>query len=162
MSLAPISMEKYMEFCHHHFAAANKTIDDGVVENVYARFNGTTSYLQKIMNIMFSMTPQKGICRIQDVDIAINTLLDLSSDTYESLLYQMPEKQRTVFTAIASEGEAKSIAGGAFVKKHHLHSASSVMSAIKGLLEKDFITEDKGVYRVYDYFFQIWLMRNKM
>ena len=43
------------------------------------------------------------------IDIAIKELLDFSSDTYETLLYQMPEKQRALFVAIASAGKAKAI-----------------------------------------------------
>ena len=45
------------------------------------------------------------------IDIAIKELLDFSSDTYETLLYQMPEKQRALFVAIASAGKAKTING---------------------------------------------------
>ena len=74
----------------------------------------------------------------------------------------MPEKQRIVFMAIAAEGKAKAISSGGFVRKYKLQSASSVSSAVKGLLEKDFITYDKGIYQVYDQFFQLWLQRNKL
>jgi hypothetical protein len=28
---------------------------------------------------------------------------------------------------------------------------------LKGLLEKDFVTMDKNMYYVYDYFFVLWL-----
>lgn len=44
-----------------------------------------------------------------------------------------------------------------FCKKYKLPSASSVSSAVKGLLEKDFITVDKGVYMAYDQFFVLWM-----
>ena len=46
------------------------------------------------------------------VDPAIDTYLQMSSEAYESLLKQMPEKQRDVFMAIAAEGQVKSISGG--------------------------------------------------
>ena len=69
----------------------------------------------------------------------------------------MPVKQRDVFLAIASEGNAKEVSGSAFVKKYGLTSSSSVASAVKGLLEKDFITNDLGTYSVYDKFFLMWL-----
>ena len=39
------------------------------------------------------------------VDEAIDFILSLSSDTYESLYYQMPEKQRMLFLAIAREDD---------------------------------------------------------
>lgn len=69
----------------------------------------------------------------------------------------MPEKQRDVFIALACEGKAKNVTSGAFVKKYRLRSASSVSSAIKGLLDKEFITVDRNVYSVYDQFFVLWL-----
>lgn len=33
-----------------------------------------------------------------------------------------------------------------FVRKYHLMSSISVVSAIRGLLEKDFITQNNGTY----------------
>ena len=90
---------------------------------------------------------------------AINYNLNMASDTYETLLRQMPEKQRNVFIAISAEGEARSVKSGAFAKKYHLPSPSSVNSALKGLLEKDFITQQDDAYVVYDKFFDLWLKK---
>lgn len=89
--------------------------------------------------------------------VIYNLLFIFASDTYESLYYQMPEKQRMLFLAIAKEGKASEVTGGKFINKHRLISASSVSSALKGLLEKDIITVDKNVYSVYDQFFSLWL-----
>ena len=162
INLPPISVDKYAEFCLKHFERVSKHLDTLVVTELYERFNGITSYMQKVMNILFSMTGTGEICIPSMIDTAINDLLDFSADTYDALLYQMPEKQRIVFIAIAAEGKAKAISSGDFVRKYKLQSASSVSSAVKGLLEKDFITYDKGIYQVYDQFFQLWLQRNKL
>ena len=62
-----------------------------------------------------------------------------------------------LFLAIAMEKRAKNISGSQFIHKYHLASSSSVVSAVRGLLEKDFITQENNEYYVYDYFFQIWL-----
>jgi len=57
-----------------------------------------------------------------------------------------------------AEGERRAREGRASsVQKYHLPSASSVVSAVKGLLEKDFITQTNNTYYVYDRFFQLWL-----
>ena len=45
-----------------------------------------------------------------------------------------------------------------FLQRHHL-TASTVQGAVKGLLEKDIITQDLGTYSVYDKFFAMWLMQ---
>jgi hypothetical protein len=37
-----------------------------------------------------------------------------------------------------------------------------VQGAIKGLLEKDFVTMELGTYSIYDRFFDIWLKRSMM
>ena len=72
----------------------------------------------------------------------------------------MPEKQKELLIAITKEGKAKAITSGAFIKKNRLASASSVQAALKGLLEKDFVTQEKGVYQIYDRFLGIWLKEN--
>ena len=96
---------------------------------------------------------------IDMIDSTVEQLLDFSADTYEAILYQMPEKQRDLLVSIALDGKAKNISGGDFVKKHRLLSPSSVLSAAKGLLEKDFITQDRNVYSVYDKLFELWIRR---
>jgi hypothetical protein len=162
INLAPISLEKYQEFCQTHFERNGKSLEGDVVPQLYERFEGITSYMQRTMNILYTMTPKGSTCIASMIDTAINDLLDLSSDTYETLLYQMPEKQRALFMAIAAAGKAKAINSSEFVRKYHLSSASSVASAAKGLLEKDFITNDKGTYQVYDLFFKLWLLKTKL
>ena len=111
------------------------------------------------MNILYMQTPEGKTCSIEQVQPAIDYLLELSSDTYESLFVQIPEKQRNLLLAIASERKANEVMSGAFVRKHRLPSASSVSVALKGLLEKDFITFDNGYYSIYDLFFQMWIER---
>ena len=61
--------------------------------------------------------------------------------------------------AIAIEGEVANVTSGAFARKYHLPSASSVNSAVKGLLVKDFITLGKNGYHAYDKLFALWVKR---
>lgn len=162
INLPPISLEKYTDFVMEKFEEAGKHIEKEVIENIYERFQGITSYMQRIMNLLFTYTAVGSTCKMQMVDSCIYELIDFSSDTYESLLYQMPEKQREVFLAIAKDDDVKNISSSTFVRKHSLVSASSVLSAVKGLLEKDFITQDKNTYSVYDKFFALWLKRKNI
>lgn len=158
-NLKPIPLDMYRTFAYEKFEQAGKHLADGVVECLYKRFDSITSYMQKIMNYLYQITLKGETCTLPMIDEAINYILDISSDTYEGMLYQMPEKQRNVFLAIGKDREVKGISGGEFAKRHHLPSPSSVVSAVKGLLEKDFITQDKNVYKIYDKFFQLWLER---
>ncbi len=157
MNLQPLDLEVYTNFCIGKFEQAGKHLDPDVVSTLYQRFNSVTSYMHRILNVLYSKTSEGETCTVPMVDDAIGFILSMSSDTYESLYYQMPEKQRMLFLAIAKEGKATMVTSGRFINKHRLNSASSVSSALKGLLEKDFITMDKNAYSVYDQFFSLWL-----
>jgi hypothetical protein len=91
------------------------------------------------------------------VEDSINYILDMLSETYSDLLDKIPEKQREVFVAIAREGKARSVTGKNFIKRYHLQTVSVVTAAIRGLLDKDLITQEKDAYMVYDPFFALWL-----
>ena len=157
INLQPLDLEVYTDFCVSKFEEAGKHLDRCVVADLYERFDAVTSYMHRVLNVLYSRTEVGTTCDVVMVDEAIEFIIRLSSDTYESLFYQMPEKQRMLFLAIAKEGKATLLTSGAFVNKHRLSSASSVNSALKGLLEKDFITIDKNIYSVYDQFFTLWL-----
>ena len=158
MSLGAIPMDRYWAFAEPQFAKnGNRKISYEVVASVYERFEGITANVQRIMNMLYMLTPKGEVCTMEMIDKAIDTYLQLSSAYYEELLRQMPEKQRNVFLAIATEGQVKGISSGKFVRKYNLPSTSSVVSAVKGLLEKDFITQNDSVYSIYDRFFQLWI-----
>ncbi len=157
MNLQPLDLEVYTDFCVDKFEQGGKCLRREVVALLYNRFKAVTSYMHRILNVLYSKTEKGATCDVSMVDEAIDFILRISSDTYESLYYQMPEKQKMLFLAIARDGEAVSVTSGKFINKHRLNSASSVNSALKGLLEKDFITMDRNVYSVYDQFFALWL-----
>ncbi len=159
MNLKKLKLEVYQDFCVNLFAEDNKTLRHEVVEKVYRDFNGVTAYMQRLMNVLYMRTPQGEVCSVDMIDTAIIYTLDMANDTYEALLRQMPEKQRNVFVAIAIEGVVANVTSGAFARKYHLPSASSVNSAVKGLLAKDFITQGKNGYQVYDKLFALWVKR---
>lgn len=160
MSLDVLDAEKYNSFAMQKFEDYGKHLDADVVPRLFDYFNGITSYIQRIMNVMFMKTLQGATCNTPMIEESINYLLDLASETYETLLRQMPEKQRDVFIAISKEKEARNVKSGKFVQKYRLTSASSVNSAVKGLLDKDFITLKDDAYIIYDKFFELWLNRN--
>ena len=160
VGLSPIPEEKYATFAEGRFKRYGKSLGDTVVGKVYSMFDGVTFCLQRVMNILFLMTPEGGHCDENKIEDAVNYILDLGTEHYKMLYSQMSEKQRGVFIAIASERKAKEITGSKFIRKYRLTSASSVMSAANGLLDKDFITKDDDGYFVYDRFFLLWLEKN--
>ncbi|MDO4186096.1 MAG: ATP-binding protein [Bacteroidales bacterium] len=157
MNLNLIALEKYEVFCKKHFEKAGKHLDRGLVAQLYDRFGGVTFYMQKVMNVLFMRTEVGGDCGVEDLQPAIDFIIDFTRPTYEDLMYQLPEKQSLVLKAIADEGKVAQITSGKFVKRNGLLSPSAVKSAVNALLDKGLITQEKGVYQVYDKFLDIWL-----
>lgn len=160
MSLKPIPLDSYSEFIQHHFDINGKHIDKEAIEDIYNRFEGTTWYVQKVANELFPYTPQNECVHIQDILPAIHRVLGDNEDTYKDTLYRLSAKQKALLVAIAKSGRASQITSSKFIKTYKLTSASSVQKALDALLEKELITNDLGVYRVYDYFFRMWIVEN--
>ncbi len=159
MHLDSIDIQKYDAFAKGHFAEAGKTLQDGVTDKVYELSRGITWYSQKLFNTIFAHTAQGEGADTTSVGEALNYILDTQEFSYKETMFRLPEKQKLVLTALAKEGPARNITSAAFMRKYHLPSASTVQAAVKGLLEKDFITLEQGVYTVYDIFLGYWIQR---
>jgi hypothetical protein len=132
-------------------------LNDGVTNAVHEISKGITWYTQKLFNTLYTNTIEGDACVIEDVEMALDYILKTQSYSYEEVLYRLPEKQKMVLIALAKNGPTKSVTSAAFVKKYSLQSASTEQSALRGLLEKDFVTLEQGVYSVYDLFMSHWL-----
>lgn len=159
MHLDSIDKQKYDTFAKGHFEEAGKTLQDGVTDKVYELSRGITWYSQKLFNTIFAHTAQGESADATNVSEALSYILDTQEFSYKETMFRLPEKQKLVLTALAKEGPARNITSAAFIRKYHLPSASTVQAAVKGLLEKDFITLEQGVYTVYDIFLGYWMQR---
>ena len=157
MHLESIAIEKYIDFARNHFKKADRRITPETIRIVYDRFDGVTWYVQKTLNVLFAFTPVGATCDESMVEPAIASVVDSYRFNYQETLFRLPERQKELLVAIAKEGNAKSITSGEFVKRYSLTSPSSVQAAVKGLLEKDFITLFNGSYSIYDKLFEIWV-----
>lgn len=158
--LDSIRLTDYTDFSVNHFKENRKKILPEIVETVYNQFDGTTWYVQKILNSLFAMTPIGGECSRKMIDEAVVNNVNSYKYAYSETLFRLPAKQKELLIAIAKEGVAEAITSERFIKKHRMSSSSSVQSALKGLIDKDFVTFEKGAYQVYDKLLAIWLNDN--
>ena len=156
MFLKPVALDAYEQFARRHFEAAGKHIADGVVGDIYNRFDGVTWYVQKVLNQLFATTDT---AEMHDVERAVEQIVNENEEAYKDTLYQLTAQQRDLLTAISKDGKATKITGMNFIRRHHLSSASSVQKATKALLGRQLITEQSGQYEPYDKFMAVWLRR---
>ena len=152
--LKPVSLPAYEAFAKHHFEKAAKHIADRVVGTIYERFDGTTWYIQKVLNQLFATSDN---VVVEDVDKAVTQIILQNEEAYKDTLFQLTLRQRDLLVAIGHENKASQITGMQFVKRYHLSSASSVQKAAQVLVEKQLLTHQQGIYEVYDKFLAEWL-----
>ena len=158
-SLKPIPIDTYIEFAGRLFAERGKGLDKFVGEVVYKMFGGCTWYMQMMMNELFALTEKGMICTVEYIDIAWENIILAQEDRFQAILFSLAPKQKQLLYAIAKEGKVEGITSGDFVKRNGLVSASSVQAALKPLLKNDIVTNDEGIYRIYDYFFADYLAK---
>lgn len=160
MDLRPLNREVYTAFACHLFSLCGKQLDSTVVSTIYDDYEGTTWYMQMMLNELFAITGAGQTCTPDMLPQARQNIIDIQEGAYQTQLSMLSPKQKLVLQAIAHEGAVKSATSGAFIKKYSLDSASSIQSAIKGLHDKEIISNTGNGTRIYDYFFAWWLKSN--
>lgn len=156
-NLDVIEEDKYTEFVTHHFDANSKMAENEAINYVYHLFEGNTYYNQKTFREAFAQTPEGGICTLGTVKSAINLMIKEADHHYSEILSRLTLPQKELLYAIASEGRARQITSGAFIRKHRLTSASSVQQAVKKLLSLNLVTTSLGEYSISDQLMYLWI-----
>ena len=158
--LEAIPVGKYITFAQKHFEKNKKKISSQAVIEIYDQFEGITWYVQKLLNMLFSNTESGETCDVDMIPAAIDQVVNSFRYVYAEILFRLPEKQKELLIAIAKAKDAEAITSAEFIRKYKLTSASSVQAAQRVLLEKDYITNENGKYKVYDLFFRMWIVEN--
>lgn len=164
MNLDELEIEKYLDFLDLHFKEYNKNVVLEDAKSVYKLLKGNTFCLQKTFNVAFSMTAENATCDLNTMSQAIEDILLENEHTYKTRLSLLTPQPKEVLLAIAADGTAMRVTSGDFIRKHQLKSSSSVQSAIKQLLDGDWITHysddhNNKVYIITDPFLQLWLQK---
>lgn len=160
MHLDAIPEDVYVDFACRIFAESQKRIEADAVRHCYGQFSGITWYVQKILNVLYSMTGMGETAHLGMVSEALDRIVDSYDYAYSELLFRLPARQRDLLVALSKADAVGQITSSDFLKESGLPSASSVQSAMKGLLEKDYVTCEGGRYSLYDKFLRLWLKRN--
>jgi len=158
MNISTIPLDAYCQFASYHFSNNHKQLDSDVAPAIYQRFDATTWYIQKMLNELYSLTPEGETCTLDMVDVALEHILGSYESTYQDNLLQLTQRQVSLLKAICKEKKVQQLTSGTFIKKYQLDSASSVQKAAKVLLDKQIITRNADTYEPYDKFMALWLV----
>lgn len=157
INLHSIELSEYQKFIIRHMKKDGKKIDKELIERVYTLFEGHTWYIQNIFHRLYSIMEQGEECTLPMVEKCVRNTVNSFEPMFEGIIALLSNRQKEVIFAIAKEGKAKEATSSLFVRKHGLKSASTVQSALRQLIEKEFVTKEDDAYIVYDRFLGLWL-----
>lgn len=160
MHLEAIPLNVYISFVQELFAENGKRVAKNVIEEAYRFFDGCTWYVQLAMNELFALTDTNKTCEVSMWAITLDNIILMQDFTYREIFARIPEKQKELLIAIAKEGKATGVTSARFIKKYKLSTSSSVQSALKGLMEKDMITQEQDCFLIYDKLLGVWIRRS--
>ncbi|MDE6393837.1 MAG: ATPase [Duncaniella sp.] len=160
LELNAIREETYSGFAIELFNERNRTISENEVKNVYDTFSGNTFYMQKALNIAFSLTPEGDYCGQETIHYALNEMIASYDTIYREMLSPLNESQKQLLLAIAQENRCEGITSADFIKSHALKSASAVQAAATRLMSTGLLIRKANVYSLQDPLLRIWLLRN--
>ena len=160
MQLKSIPLTEYKAFVKRLFLENEKHIEEELIDEVYNFFEGHTWYIQLMFNELYILTGKGELCSRSQQTIALTNILQMQDFTYQEIFSRLPEKQKEVLIAIGKEQKAIGVTSGKFRKKYKLSTPSSVQSALKGLLEKNLVSQEQNQYEISDRLLGVWLQKN--
>ena len=158
MELLPIEEKVYIKFCQQLFSRYGKSVSELLVSRLYNCFHGITWYLQLSMNEAFTLAERGENVGEEAYDQVLNHMVDSKRFTFEDRYAALTEKQKAVLLAIAAEYPREStLTSQDFIIRYNLKTASSVQTAVKGLIEKGILNDYHGIKRPTDVLFMLWL-----
>ena len=158
MQLLPIEKNSYIRFCQSLFSYYGKSVSEALVSRLYTCFQGITWYLQLSMNEAFTLVERGGHVDEDSYQLILNHLVDSKRFTFEDRYASLTGKQKAVLQAIAAEyPKEQTLTSQDFILNYSLKTASSVQTAVKGLVDKGILSDRHGSKRPTDILFILWL-----
>jgi len=155
MTLQSIPEDEYFLFAQDWMNKGGKLLDKPQFQQIYHRFGGHTWYLQYILNRLYEQP--KPTIEEKVIDECLADIIQSEMDSYQQLYGMLTENQSTLLRAIAREGVVAAINSAAFIKKYGLKGSSSINTALKTLMNKEYVFKSDKGYCVYDRFMELWL-----
>ena len=155
LSLTEIPFDSYYHFAKKWMDEAGIGLSETAFQNLYEQVNGHTWHVQYMLNKLYSWTPKE-----IDEDLirqCFDEIILSELDKFQQLYDTLSENQSLLLRAIAKEKCVNAINASGFIKKYNLKTASSVNTALKHLIDKDFVNKTKDGYTVSDHFMRLWL-----
>lgn len=155
MSISVIDKEDYMKFIDFHFLKNKQKLKPPAMDIIEKATSMHTYYVQFLCNRLWSM----GIKMIGDSETeqCYRQILAEHESIFAGYIIMLTPLQYRLLRAISRDRTMGGLTSSEFLKRNNLGAASSVKTATKSLLDKEFLYQEDDKYMVVDKFFKGWL-----
>ncbi len=153
LGLEPIHTKEYSAFINNHFKNAGIEIAKKDVEFILDWTYHHTFYVQYFCNHLFDLKMNDPMATIFH---AVDKIFQENESVFTNYRSLLTSQQLNLLTSIAKEGWVVQPTSKYFLSKYRLTS-STVQRSLPALIKKEFLTQEKNGYRVYDVFLGRWL-----
>lgn len=154
--LNPLSPQVYASFIRSFFQKAGKKIEQPTLNNIFRWTRLQTYYVQLICNKLFGRSQAINNQLVNEVFDEILQQETPVLSTYQQLLTVFQWK---LLIALARAEDTQNPLSQDFLRSNELGAASSVSTAIRTLMKKEFVIQDNGRYTLHDTLLMRWLQR---
>ncbi len=159
MKLGKIGKQEYNNFITRQFARYKRNISPEIADQILTWTDLHTFYVQQLCNRVFMSTGKT--VKENDWKMQANLLLLEQQDVFYSIRQLLSKNQWLLLRAIAKHNRVGQPTSQAFIKEYGLPGSASILKSIKYLIEKgfvykDFDSEGKPYYAVYDLYLRRW------
>lgn len=163
MKLNKIPEDEYISFILEKFQDQGRKMSASIAREIMEWTQGHTYYVQLLCNRIFRSGARQ-ISKGTWMEEAFN-LLKEQEMVFINYRELMTKQQWQLLKAMASEETLSTPTSNEFVSKYHLGSPSTVLRSLNSLIGsemiyKDYKTDGKSFYAVYDILFQRWVQNH--
>jgi hypothetical protein len=160
IQLGKIDRAEYRKFIVSQFARHGKTLSDQLSDQILEWTKCHTYYVQLLCNRLYQLPVTE--YSEEDWQLCAQQILKESETFFLHYRTLLSTQQWKLAVAIAKSGSVSAPTSKDFIGSHQLGSGATVLKSLHSLLEKELVykeydTEGKPYYQVYDVFFERWI-----
>ncbi len=162
MKMGRIPSADYRRFICRLFRRGGMAISEDTADRILVWCNHHTYYVQLLCNRLF--TAGHAVIADENWQLEAQAMIRETETIFYSYRDLLTNKQWLVLKSIASEKQVYSPTSLEFLKKHNLGTSATVIQSLNALIKKEMVykefnSEGKSFYSVYDLLFQHWISR---
>jgi|SRR5579862_911756 len=157
VELGLIDPDLFRPFIGERFERTNRTVDEGVVDDVLAVTEGHPYATQELCYFLWEEVPERWTADRESFERALAGVLRSESAHFTRIWSQAVPNHRLILLALAFDPPARITDG--YRRRHSLPHDATVRKALRSMGDGELVVRDERGYRIAEPFLAEWIRR---